>query len=256
MNSKEILVSQLESINLSKDEAKIYIELFEKPNTHLQLARNTGINRTKVYRIVEQLEKRSLVSRRTDDRGTFLAANDPSALEIELAAQEQELKKQRNALAYAIPGLKSFYQEAKTSFVINTYEGYEGLRQMQWGELRTKKELLVFGNSTIEDMVADHRWAERMRSRAVEKGYKTREIYNESSKKPDFTTNQAYMSLYEVRRVSEKDLPIATPMVIYNDTVAIYQFTDGKRVGVEIVNEGFAQTMKNIFEHYWKTAKK
>jgi sugar-specific transcriptional regulator TrmB len=256
MNNKQYWIDKLNILNIGREEAKLYIELLEKPNTHLQLARATGINRTKVYRLAEQLEKRGLVTRRTDDRGMFLVANDPSSLEIELTAQEAALRRQRKVLDGAIPELRTLYQDAKNPFVIQTYEGSDGLRQMQWHELQTKDELLTFGNTTIEDMVADHYWAERMRERTVKAGYRTREIYNESDKSQDFTANPEYLALYEARRVSEKDLPVATPMVIYNDTVTIYQFTSEKRVGVEIINEGFARTMKSIFELYWNMAEK
>lgn len=256
MNTKQAFIEKLKNLNLSKDEATLYIELLAKPNTHLQLARTTGINRTKVYRLAEQLEKRGLVLRRTDDRGTFLVANDPNALEIELTTQEVELRRRRKVLGETITGLRTLYQDAKNPFVIQTYEGPDGLRQMQWHELQTKGELLTFGNTTLEDMTADHYWAERIRERTVKLGYRIREIYNESGKSPDFTANQEYLALYEARRVSEAELPVATPMVIYNDTVAIYQFTDEKRVGVEIINEGFARTMKSIFELYWKNSQK
>lgn len=256
MNNKQYWIDKLNSLNIGEEESRLYIELLEKPNTHLQLARVTGINRTKVYRLAEQLEKRGLISRRTDDRGMFLVANDPGALEIEITTEEVKLRQKRAVLDEAVPGLRTLYQDAKSPFVIHTYEGPDGLRQMQWHELQTKGELLVFGNSTIEDMVVDHYWAEKMRSYTVELGYKTREIYNESGKSPDFTKNNDYLRLYEARRVSETELPVATPMVIYNDTVAIYQFSNEKRVGVEIVNDGFAKTMKSIFELYWKNAKK
>ncbi|MDX2775907.1 helix-turn-helix domain-containing protein [Streptomyces caniscabiei] len=254
MNNSEALIKELTDINLSEDEARIYTVLLEKPNTHLQLARTTNINRTKVYRLIETLEKRGLVARRTDDRGTFLVASDPDVLEAQLAVEERDLKRRRKVLHQVIPELRTFYREAKNPFIINTYEGTEGLRQMQWHELKTKGELLVLGNSTIEDMVVDHGWAEQMRAWAAERGYRTRELYNEADKKPDFTTNREYLQLYEARRVSEDELPVATPMVIYNDTVAIYQFGDEKRVGVEIVNKAFAHTMKSIFEQYWKAA--
>lgn len=256
MDNKQYWIDRLATFNIGDEEAKLYVELLEKPNTHLQLARATGINRTKVYRLAEQLEKRGLVTRRTDDRGMFLVANDPGALEMEVTSQEAKLRFQREVLDEAVPGLRTLYQDAKSPFVIHTYEGSDGLRQMQWHELQAKGELLTFGNTTLEDMVADHYWAERMRERTIEAGYRIREIYNESDKTPDFTTNPAYLALYEARRVSETDLPVATPMVIYNDTVTIYQFTDERRVGVEIINEGFARTMKSIFELYWKMSKK
>lgn len=256
MNNKQYWIEKLNALNIGSDEAKLYIELLEKPNTHLQLARATGINRTKVYRLAEQLEKRGLVTRRTDDRGMFLVASDPSSLEIEQTAQEAKLRQRRKVLDEAVPGLRTLFKDAKSPFIIHTYEGPDGLRQMQWHELQAKGELLTFGNTTLEDMVDDHYWAEKMRERTVKAGYRLREIYNETGRSPDFTANPEYLALYEARRVSEKDLPVATPMVIYNDTVTIYQFTGEKRVGVEIINEGFARTMKSIFELYWNMAEK
>lgn len=226
------------------------------PNTHLQLARATGINRTKVYRLIEQLEQRGLVSRRTDDRGTFLIAHDPEVLEANLIAEEERIKHRRQLLSRLTPELQAVRYDATNPFAIHTYEGVEGLKQMAWHELKTKGELLVFGNSTFEDIVGDHRWSEKLREKVVAKGYKTREIFNDPNKRPDFTRMQEYMNLYDARRIPEVALPVATPMVIYNDTVAIYQFTDGKRVGVEIINTGFAHTMRSIFESYWAAGDK
>ena len=50
----------LTAYGLSSDESRAYIALLEKPLSHLELARKTGINRTKIYRIADDLEKRVL----------------------------------------------------------------------------------------------------------------------------------------------------------------------------------------------------
>jgi sugar-specific transcriptional regulator TrmB len=58
MNNKDLLLDYLVDLvdfNLSKDEAKLYVALLAGPNTHQKLARQTGINRTKVYRLAEDL---------------------------------------------------------------------------------------------------------------------------------------------------------------------------------------------------------
>lgn len=256
MNNTQRLIEDLKKINLSHEEAMLYVELLAGPNTHLQLARATGINRTKVYRLIEQLEKRSLVSRRTDDRGMFLVAHDPEALEISLLAEEEKIRHRREVLKRLTPTLQTFRVEASSPFVIHTYEGPEGLKQMAWHELKTKDELLVFGNSTFEEMVGDHRWSEKLREEVARRGYRTREIFNDPLKRPDFTNKENYMNLYEARRIDQDALPVATPMTIYNDTVEIYQFTEGKHVGVEIINAGFAATMRSIFNMYWQMADK
>lgn len=81
MNKKDPTIERLCMLGLNVEEAKIYLELLRKPSTHAQVSHATGINRTNVYRLVSELEKRSIITRRTDDRGKFLVATDPSTLE-------------------------------------------------------------------------------------------------------------------------------------------------------------------------------
>jgi hypothetical protein len=139
-----------------------------------------------------------------------------------------------------------------TPFAIHTYEGVEGLKQMLWYELKTKGELLVFGNTSTEEISGNAEWSKKWRLRVIANGHSTKEIYNDPLKTPDFTDNSEYLKRYSARRVPEQDLPVANSMIIYKDTVAIYQFDDEKRVGVEIINAAYARTMKSVFEHYWR----
>lgn len=256
MNNKDRIVRKLSVFNLKDDEARVFIELIENPNTHLGVARNTKINRTKVYRIVDSLIQRSLITRRVDDRGAFLVANDPEALAIELTAHEDEVKRRREVYDQLLPELQQLgSRSASDRFAVQTYEGIEGFKQMQWHELATRGELLVFGNMSVEQLGISHGWAEKFRMHTVEKGYTLREIFNSTDGVIDFTDNEYFMKLYDARMVDANILPMETPMVIYNDTVAIYQFDDERRVGAEVINAAYAATMRRIFEHYWRIGK-
>src|SRR5438034_4026135 len=107
LNKQDMIFAKFRKLGLNTEEAKIYIELLKAPNTHLQLSRSTSINRTKVYRLVDDLEKRSLITRRTDDRGTFLVASDPKTLEVELVTEEGKLKTKRLILDQLLPTLET-----------------------------------------------------------------------------------------------------------------------------------------------------
>ena len=157
MNSKATIVERLKDLDFTQDEAKIYIELLQVPSTHLQLSHATGINRTKVYRIIESLEARSIVARRTDDRGTFLTAADPAALEVSLANKQQKLLRQRDTLSQLLPILGGLVSKSDTTFIVRTYDGVAGLKQMCWHELKARGETLALGNGTIEQQVEDDR---------------------------------------------------------------------------------------------------
>jgi DNA-binding MarR family transcriptional regulator len=257
MNKTSDIVTELSKLQLSIDEAKIYIELLREPNTHLQLSHVTGINRTKVYRLIEHLEKRSLIYRRTDDRGTFLVASEPSALEVSLIAREQELIKQRQTLQHLVPVLSQLQGKDSRAFVVRTYEGEAGLKQMCWHELKTQGEVLALGNGTIEQLVNDDSWAEKHRDRQIVAGYKIRELINwnySPDELPDQTSQKLIdADFYKCRILPSTIITFDNQTVIYNDTVAIYHWKYGQKVGVEIISATYAQMMRQIFESYWES---
>lgn len=254
LNNKDTTLQYLKALNLTGDEAKMYLALLKAPTSHLEVSRATGINRTKVYRLADQLEKRSLITTRTDDRGTFLVAADPATLEVDLVTQEEKLKNQRAIFDQLLPTLNSIQTDA-VSFAVQTYEGVEGFKQMLWHELKTKSEILIFGNGAIQDLVGSQRWAEKHRAMTVKADYKVRELLNPGAKPSVFTQNREFMdNNYRERFLEPEKLLMKHQVTIYNDTVATYCWRDDQKVGIEVINNANAQMMRQMFEHYWKLA--
>jgi len=255
MNTSNDLISHLRDLNLTTEQAKLYLELLRGPNTHLRLAHATGINRTKIYRLAQDLEKRSLITKRSDDRGTFLVAADPATLEVELVSEEGKIKTARQAFDQLTPLLATMLGEQSDEFVVHTYHGPDGFKQMLWHELKTKGDNVIFGNGTIDDLVDDERWAEKHRAMTVQTNYNVRELLNPDSKDPIFTLNKDFIDKhYSARYVSPKLLMFRQQIAIYNNTVSIYSWKGERKVGLEIINKSFANTMRQNFEHYWQLA--
>lgn len=258
MNKKEGILAKIRELDFTADEAKVYFELLRGPNTHLQLSHATGVNRTKVYRIIETLEKRSLVARRTDDRGTFLVATDPATLEVSLVTKQKTLEKQYEVVKQLIPTLNLLQNKSNDALVVRTYEGYAGLKQMCWHELKTKGDVLTLGNGTVEQNSGDVRWAAKHRNRQLALGYKTREILNydyTTGELPELASEKLINSkLYEYRKLSPDIVRFDGQTVIYNDTVAIYHWKHDEKVGIEIISPTYANMMRQIFTHYWEIA--
>ena len=253
LNDDASLLRLLRILGLDVDEAKIYLQLLNGPASHLQLARTTGVNRTKVYRLADQLEGRSLITKRIDERGMALVAADPAALEVELVEQEEELRRKRTAFQALLPQLENI-QTAGTDFVINTYTGENGFMQMLWNELKTDGELLSFGGCHLGELVGNSRWAERYRDKVTAAGYSMRELVNRDIAFDDFTQNKAYLKKYSCRCIPSEIINLENVISVYGDTVATYRWNNKKRVGVEVVNASHAYAMRQIFETYWKLA--
>lgn len=259
LNNKDTIVKYLRNLDLTAEEAVLYLELLDNgPQSHLGVSRKTDINRTKIYRIADDLEKRGLLTIQTDDKGTLLAATDPTNLEVGIVTREEHAKNQRAILKTLLPTLQDLRSDTLPSpddFVVKTYEGVEGFKQMLWNELKAKPEVLIFGSGTIEDLVISKRWSEKHRERSVEAGYKVREIVNHGKKPTDFTKNQEFMdSVFKQRHIAEDVLNLEHQVIIYNDTVATYYWRGDQKVGYEVVNRANTNMMRQIFEHYWQLA--
>jgi predicted transcriptional regulator len=251
---KNDIMSTLEEMDFSEAEALVYYELTRRgPLTHLQLARTTGISRTRIYRIIEQLHAKGIVAKKTDDDGTAITANGYEVLELALITEAEKLQNQQNAYARMRPLLDELAIEGRPplNFSLRTYDGVTGFKQMLWNELKAQGELLAFGDGTLEDLVGSRTWAEKQRAMTVQKNYEIREIAN----RPIVPTeNRAFTSKITTRRIDASILPLRHQITIYNDTVSTYCWRDGQKTGLEIINKPYAQTMRAMFERYWSLA--
>jgi sugar-specific transcriptional regulator TrmB len=256
LNNKDDIKKYLTAYGLSLDQAKVYLALLEKPLSHLEVARVTGINRTKVYRIADDLEKLSLVKNEQSDAGRVLSASEPKNLEVSLVTKEEELKSKKAILGELLPSLNSIFnsEDSDLKFSVSTYEGVSGMKQMLWNELKTKGEILVFGSGTLEDLVGSRRWAEAHRQKTLDVDYKIREINNKGKKPIKFTSNSSFLNNFNRRHIDEELLDLEQQIAIYNDVVAVYHWRDDQKVGVEIHNKAYANSMRQMFEMYWRLA--
>jgi len=253
MDNNDTVMNQLQTLGLSVAESQIYISLLREPMTVLQLSKRVDIARTTVYRLLGMLEKRSLVVRQTNERGTLYAATDPATLEVTIATQEDVLRRQRTILHSLIPDLTAIKSNPDVgNFAIRVYEGEEGYKQMCWHELKSRGENLTIGAGSIEQLLPDRRRSKKHRELAVRAGYIVREVVNDASERTPSTHKEYFDNQYFCRVLPKPILPTDTQTVIYNDTVSIYHLNPNKRLGVEIINPGYATMMRSWFELYWQ----
>ncbi|HEX9153426.1 MAG TPA: helix-turn-helix domain-containing protein [Candidatus Saccharimonadales bacterium] len=253
LNTNNDIFEQLKTLGLTKPEIKVYIELLSKPSNHLELSRSTGVERAKIYRVVDSLKKRSLVIQQTDDTGKMLIASDPSCLEIGLVEKEEALRDQREALRLVQDNLEHMRNMAPRQFIVKSYDGPEGFKQMLWHQLKNKDDLLVVGSGTVEELVHDNRWSKRYRYAQVDAGYQTAVVTNRklADCPADGLSLITQAQLYKRRYVSPDIFRFGSQTTVYNDVVAIFHNNGEQKVGLEIVNEEYADMMRQTFKYYW-----
>jgi sugar-specific transcriptional regulator TrmB len=259
LNDTNNIIKKLNIIGLSKDEARIYIALLENVSTYLELARNTGISRSTVYRNIESLRLKGLVHVSVDESyGKNIAPADPSVLENLLVDKEINLAQQRAAISDTLPVLRQIgKQKIDFGYKVLTFEGVAGLKQMLWNELKANGEICIFASEVL-DKLAGTRWAEKYRAQEVEKKIMHRALENPDALHVLDRTKINYAPFYKVRYVDKKILDIRQELSIHDDVVSIYNWNtdrDEIKIGIEVHSLQYAAFMKAIFETYWKLAK-
>lgn len=247
---KKKLQEFLMLLGLDAEETHLFLIL----NTHelltvLSLSRLTGINRTRVYRILEKLQTMGLIDEVIDQKRKMIRTVGVDTLEFLVKDQETKTKYLREIFPLVSPFLsctKGNQSETKVLF----YRGKEGIRQQVWNTLRTKGELVGYSYRPLDELIGDYygKWYEEWDKRQL----KMRDIYSDEyiQAKKQTLPIKGIQSRY----ISSRILNINHQVDIYNDVISSYNWYEGEVFGVEIYNEKIALMQKQLFEIVWKLA--
>ncbi|MEI8067953.1 MAG: helix-turn-helix domain-containing protein [Candidatus Shapirobacteria bacterium] len=245
------LIILLKPFGLTDEESKIYLNLLEN-NTlgALSISRNLHIGRTKVYRILDKLIEKQLVTQQLDDAGFKFKANHPSQLDLILNKKEIELSNLKKTLPKTLDILKDFIGTNKPESKVLFYRGKEGLSQVNWNLLKTKGEFLSYEVSTA-DAYMPHNEAEKLRQQLFDKKIYSRSLSN-LEKLGTFSSIKEIEKFQKINYISPKIITIKADIFIYNDIYTICHFLeDGDIFCLEMQNATFANLQRQIFENLW-----
>ncbi|KKS78647.1 MAG: hypothetical protein UV54_C0056G0003 [Candidatus Beckwithbacteria bacterium GW2011_GWA2_43_10] len=256
MNNMDIK-QKLKLLGLNDKQAEIYLLLLKQGITSLlELSRQTDINRTTIYRIIEDLKKLSLVEEIIADRGAKVKAVKPENLQLLLTQKETELDELRNHLPDLISDLSAIKDKPSSSTQVVYFRGQNGLRQLLWNVLKAKDEHVGYGYAEWNTSLGQE-FAEKLRQEMVNRKIYSREIQNTNQFKPmsTWTKVKDYDQFYQGRYLPKSLVEINHDTYIYNDVFAFYYFIQDELFGIEIHNAEIAKTQKQIFEVLWKMIK-
>lgn len=256
------LIHFLRRLGLGKEEGEIFLLLSERgPLTPLEISRISGINRTKVYRTLEDMCERQLATEEVQENSKkYISAGEDKLHKLlkERQTRIAELSEKFPIVSAALSQLKKKdQQDTKVLY----YRGAKGVSQMIWNELRAKKEIVGYSYRAIET-VAGAKFANDFYQEFVRRNLTIRDLYGEeyqrslkNIKRAATHDNPERINNIKSRFISEKVLEIPLQMDIYNEVVAMYSWQNQEVFGVEIYNGKVAKLQRQLFELAWKYAK-
>jgi sugar-specific transcriptional regulator TrmB len=245
-NTQTAIRSYFAKLGLEAEIADIYLALHSHgPQNISALARNSKVERTRIYRLIDQLMESNLIEVEMDSKRGIIKAAPIANLRILINRREEELKNLHDELNLVEQTLaRNSLSDPLTR--VQLYRGPEGVRQMLSNQLESKSELLSYGYRSLEELLGK-KFTDAWRTDIKKLQTGRRQLVNRSSALPGEISG-------DCRIVAEDLFRISFGCDIYDDVVAQCHWRGEEIFGLEIHNQAAADSQRQMFELLWRQA--
>ncbi|MEI7718750.1 MAG: helix-turn-helix domain-containing protein [archaeon] len=244
----------LQEIGLSEGESRVYLALLKLGETKTgELAKEARVSSSKVYKILDRLEKKGIVGHVLKGEVKHFCPMNPKTIINYIEEKEKNLEDKKKEVANIIPQFEEMLKKSETKSQSAIYEGVSGVTNLfrnMIEELKKGEEYFVIGASYapvkgIRDFFFKHHM------RRAEKGIKLNMLANANTRG---NLEKTTAKISEVRFLPEY---IQTPMqiVFYKNKAFVVIWTE-EPVGFLIQNKEAVVGFKAYFDSFWKLSKK
>jgi len=237
--------NDLQQFGLNKSAALVYMKLLQSGGLSAsELAAATGISRTNIYNLIDQLAAEELVV--VDFKGSKkrFSANDPSIL---LKKTEDQLQ----MITRLLPELKAFYHFHPAKPKISYHEGSEGVRAVTDDLLTSKSGRYCYFGSVLAQFELegpDHLNA--FIARRLSLGIESYAIRPRRTEKPGPLLEPSMEMLRHIR-FFPRIVPDSIPnLYIYDSRIAIIS-SAGEKWALVIENPELASLVQSVWDMIW-----
>jgi len=234
----------LKKIGLTSNEVKTYIYLLKKGEVRAGIiAGETDINRSLMYRVLEELKKKGLISSVIKENRNYYRANDPKNIKRMIQEKEAEIEE-------LIKNLSSIKKDEKDEMKIEVYSDIQGIKSILKRQLDEAKEFFVIGAGNEFSNLAEF-FYDKYHNLRIERKINQKILFKKEALERAKKIAEAPFS--DVRLLKDEyKVPFGT--IIWKDKVALLSWKD-KRI-ILITSSNISEGFKEQFEILWKTSKK
>jgi sugar-specific transcriptional regulator TrmB len=242
----------LEKIGLTRGEIKSYLALLRLgPSSTGPIAKNSGVSRSKIYVILDKLEKKGLASHVEKNGVIYFQAVEPGKIKDYIKDQQEQLKSLEEEFEKFLPQLESFHRQPGEMHSITVYQGMKGLKvahEHTYLKLKRGEEYYVLGVPQYQPWEHLHYWAKDHRRRD-DAGIRCKMLFNSDADKKLMKNRNSYK--YAEARYMPTDIRTPAYFTIYKDTTLI-TIPSKDPIAIEIVSQEITNAFMAYFDEFWK----
>ena len=247
MQEENILIQA----GLSEEQAQAYQSLLEKgPQRASDLSKWTGIKRGLIYKVLEQLESMSLITKKGGP-GTVavFSPSHPSLLLSNIERKEKEIVLTKEMLASSLGSLSSKYNLITGKPNVQFFEGDEGVKKVLWDTLLAKESIYSFAD--IEAVIKYIPKINEEYSELREKKNVFKKVLLLDTPKARNLMLNYHTNVTETKFISPKIQEFQTVIQIYDNKISYITLKDNSKLGIIIEDPAIYNTHRKIFEYLW-----
>ncbi len=241
-------------LGLTEAETKVYLALVKIGSTTIgPIVDESKVSRSKIYHILDKLNKKGLVTSIIKGKTYYYNATNPQKILDYINYKKNELSQLEEDAHTLIPELESIQSFAGFRDEAEVYRGLEGVKAARDISLRVLNKgdvIRVFGSDKVAQDAMPAYWSDFHKKR-VKLGIKGKYLMKEDSREPLDSIKKS-PGLIEI-----KYLPVTRP--VYIDIFADYVITSvmvpGYYVAFLIRNQYIADYYREWFDQLWKDGK-
>jgi sugar-specific transcriptional regulator TrmB len=244
----------LGEIGLTPGEVKTYLALLKIGLTSSgPLANEAGVSRSKLYWILDKLEKKGLASHVEKNGVTYFQAAEPARVKDFLAEKAKKLGEIEKEFDEFLPKLVSL-QSAGEAHKVSVYQGLKGLataHQHMYLKLKRGEAYYSIGIPSTQPE-PHHLFWQRDHERRKRAGIKAKLLFNRDVPREVLKNRNSFAGCDA--RFMPFDLRTPAYFEIYADTTLIVIPSENP-VTIEIISDEIAASFKAYFDEFWRASK-
>ncbi len=234
--------------------ADIYISLtMYGPQTISQLSRNSKVERTKIYRLLDDMQKFNLIEVELQPNRNIIKASSLASLRPLIVQKQEQLK----VFEEFLPELENRLnrQTIKSPLTkVQFYKGKDGAKQMLWNQTNSNTETVSILYQNMQSHTGEDfylRWAEKCNMRKIPIRSIVGDEFIASQKAWYDNSTSRKLVNWQGRYLSSDIHEITFWTCIYDNVVAYFDWHEQEIYGIEIYNQKLADANKSFFEALW-----
>jgi sugar-specific transcriptional regulator TrmB len=252
MNTPESLKNTLKTLGLPRDAAMIYsLLLMNGPQKASQLVRESHITRPLVYRALDELEERNLISsNKKQGRITLFEAMDPRQLRSNLGKEIEDLHLSQSLLDGILPNLLSHFMKQSDKPVFRFEDTLEGIIEIFQSSNFAESTVYQYIDPALMETERFQKITAKLTNERLKLGTKKVLLY------PETPLSHEYLEKYpDFEQYISSQVP-ALPVILitYDSTVILISLNESGFKGYSLNDPALSSIITLFLKLTWKVS--